>query len=139
MKKKDWGYCGCWVIAEIIGKSLNYVVKNWTGGYKGYAPLSEVEVELKKYGFKTIRKRAKDKKKFEGVADLAIAFIQFNGDYHHWAEAYRNTHFVLLEKRNGNLLISSNGYTFWRDSDYGRRYLERGYIRSYLIVTLEKR
>jgi len=139
-KKIDNGICGAWVIGQFIDKPTVDIVNNWTGGYKGYASMKDMIKELKKYGVSVVRKKAKNKKRFEVVAKIAIAFIQWEGNYKHWMEAYKNTHWVMVRLRDDDCLeigCSNEGW-FPVNSEFGRNYLKGGYIRSYLAITQTK-
>lgn len=134
--KVKTGICGPWVIAYLAKKKLKEVIDNWTDGYRGFAPMGEVERELKKYGIETTRTRAIFKKEFEAVGgDLILAFIQW-GKHKHWIEAQKHTHWVVVEvRRDGDIWIgcSEDGW-FPKDSEHGENYLKDGYIRSYLKI-----
>jgi hypothetical protein len=64
----------------------------------------------------------------------AVAFIQW-GEYKHWAERQKHTHWVFMELRDDNLHVFCNrdGW-FSAETEHFREYLNNGYVRSILAL-----
>lgn len=131
-EQAGYGACGMCVVAIALKTNVQKVWAEWTGGYRGYANFSEVEKELRNRRFEVKRKRGNKSKTFilpKGY-DKAIARIQWEGDWKHWAEAQQHTHYVFVERFEGKTMIFCNAKGWFEDDG---TYLNNGYITSYLV------
>lgn len=133
------GVCGPSAIAEAFGTSVQRVIDSWHVPYKGYANVGEVRNELSKRGWKTKLEKGNKAKKFtlpKGY-NSAIARIQWEGDWGHWAEAQKHTHYVYLHRvRDGNdniRIVCDGAGEFFSGSDFEKEYLKDGHITSYIV------
>jgi hypothetical protein len=139
-----YGVCGPSTIAVLTRKSIKEIVDVWAGGFKGYAPLKEVQATLEKLGYVSIRKKGNKGKEFPvPTTDVAIVRIQWlkpDGTEYYWKAQTPNTHYVLMLKHNGEWWIFCNSALWFRkDSEKARNYLRLGYISSYLEVAMFER
>ena len=154
-----FGVCGPSTIAVLTHKNVKEIINVWANGFKGYAPMKEMEATLKKLGCNTsVRKKGNKAKEFpEPTTDAAIIRVQWlkeDGTEFYWAAQTPNTHWVLMQKLNSDK--SSNNYgkpdaegVWWifcneylwfkKDSEEAKKYLRLGYVSSYFeINTREK-
>jgi len=135
-----WGTCGPAAIAVLSNKSVKEIISMWDG-YKGYAPLKDMQLIMKKLGYNVIRKKGAKSKQFpEPTTDAAIIRIQWlqeDGTEFPWWSATQNTHYVLMQKIEGEWWIFCNSNLwFKKESEEGKKYLEMGFVSSYLEVAL---
>lgn len=131
------GTCGPTLVAFLIGKTVKEVIDNWSIPYRGYCSFRELEKELNKYGVQTERVRAEFKDDYvlpEGV-QMAIARIQWKGQYSHWAIAEKNTHFIYFEEALGALHYFDNtvGW-FEKEWPVTKKYIKEGKITSFIKI-----
>lgn len=133
----SYGVCGPAAIAALHGKTLEEVVNAWSEPYQGYAPVKVMKRELEKtYGWKVGMVRGGNIKKFllpQGH-DYAIARIQWEGDWKHWAEAQKNTHYVaIIRGISTNCVFSDETGWFDIPKTGEHEYLEKGHITSFIV------
>ncbi len=139
--KNSLGICGPYALSCVLEKSLSDVIQDWIGGYHGFAPFHKVMEMLDFYKVKYQRVNGHHAKTFHGLpqgVNNAIARIQWEGDYKHWAEAQKFTHYVAVKRVNGEILIYSDELQeqspFKFNSTQALDYLKDGYITSYLYI-----
>jgi len=141
LKKKyepRFGVCGISVIAVLEKKTVNEILFDWITDYKGYAPMKEMKAMLQKLGYNCKVKFGKKARVFPTPStDIAVIRIQFldeNGKEFFWAEATLHSHYVLMQKINGEWWIFCNGDAKWfaKDSETAKNYLKDCYVSSYL-------
>lgn len=134
------GACGPSVVAVASGVSVQEAINDWEGGYFGTANVGAIEKELQKHLFATKRVRGNKSKQLFIPAGYsqAVAFIQW-GEHKHWIEAQKHTHWVYLMVpfwKESALYVFCNGVGWFpADSEYGRKYLENGHIRSVIALS----
>ncbi len=137
MTAVEQGICGPYALSVVLGKSMDEIIKDWIGGYKGYAPLNQIISMLDFYKVKYQRANGRRAKTFHELPkgiDKVIARIQWEGNWKHWTEAQKNTHYVALKKTNGTWGVYTDEYKpkgFRLEWSY---YLKDGYITSYLYI-----
>lgn len=141
LEEHYWGVCGAAVIAVLEKKTIDEILDAWIGekGYKGYAPMKEMKLNLEKYGYKPIRFNGKKSKEFpEPNSEKAIVRIQWlkpDGTEYYWAAATPNTHYVLMQKLDGKWWIFCNSHLwFEKNSQAAIDYLKFGYVSSYFVI-----
>jgi hypothetical protein len=146
-KKGFYGVCGPSTIAVLTHKTVQEIISLWSDGgpslwsegYKGYAPMREMEATLHKLGYEIERKKGDKAKEFpEPTTDTAIIRIQWlkpDGTEYYWRAQTPNTHYVLMEKHTGEWWIFCNSALwFKKNSEFSRSYLKLGYVSSYLEI-----
>jgi len=154
-----FGVCGPSTIAVLSHKNVKEIVNIWADGFKGYAPIKEMQATLEKLGYtSSVRKKGNKAKQFpEPTTNTAIIRVQWlkeDGTEFYWAAQTSNTHWVLMQKLNSDKSSNSYGETdtkgewwifcneylwFKKDSEEARKYLRLGYVSSYFeIVSQEK-
>jgi len=131
------GTCGPTLVALLVNKTVKETIDNWSIPYRGYCSLRELQKNLEKYHFKTDRVKSTEKKKFmlPNEISLAIARIRWSGKYSNWDIEEKNTHFVLLDKRLGSLVLFDNTVgIFQPDSPTAKKYMNEGKITSFLTI-----
>lgn len=138
MSKPELGICGPHAIASIVGMNVDQVIHTWVDGYQGYAPLWQVRRELSWYGVSCRLQSGRKSKIFSipNDTDAAIARIQWEGDWGHWAEAQKHTHYVALHRVNGKLMVDCDGWGIFEanTNDYLTDPENGGHITSYLLI-----
>ena len=156
--KGYWGVCGPSVIAVLTRTMVKEAITDWAGVFKGYAPMKEVQATLEELGYTVVRKKGNKARMFpEPTTDVAIIRVQWlkeDGTEFYWAAQTPNTHWVIMQKINsdkstnsygeisddGEWWIFCNGQLwFKKDSEQGKEYLKRGYVSSYLEISLNQR
>ena len=138
--KGFFGVCGPSTIAVLSHKNVKEIINVWAGGFKGYSPMKEVQATLEKLGYTTsVRKKGNKAKEFPNpTTDTAIVRVQWlkeDGTEFYWAAQTPNTHYVLMQKHNGEWWIFCNEYLwFKRNSEEAREYLKLGYVSSYFEI-----
>jgi hypothetical protein len=137
--KRFFGVCGPSTIAVLTRKSVKEIIDVWAGGFKGYAPMKETQATLEKLGFSVIRINGDKAKQFpEPSTEYAIVRIQWlkeDGTEYYWKAQTPNTHYVLMQKVNGEWWIFCNEFLwFKKESEQARDYLRLGYVSSYFEI-----
>jgi hypothetical protein len=143
-KKPDgsgyFGVCGPSTIAVLSHKNVKEIISVWADGFKGYAPIKEMQATLEKLGYtSSVRKKGNKAKQFpEPTTNTAIIRVQWlkeDGTEFYWAAQTPNTHYVLMQKHHGVWWIFCNEYLWFRkDSEEAKKYLRLGYVSSYFEI-----
>jgi len=149
--KGFFGVCGPSTIAVLTGKTVKEAISLWSGGFKGYAPIKELQATLEKLGYNVIRQKGHKSRTFPtpktDVAILRIQWLKEDGTEFYWAAQTPNTHYVLMKKIEtvnskvpgyfvDEWWIFCNGQLwFEKDSQQGKDYLKLGYVSSYLEIS----
>jgi hypothetical protein len=138
--KGYWGVCGPSTIAVLMHRPVKAIITDWAGIFKGYSPMREMEATLKELGFLPIHKKGNKAKVFPTpLTDAAIVRIQWlkdDGTEYYWAAQTPNTHYVLMQKIDGEWWIFCNSWLwFKKDSEKAKDYLKLGYVSSYLEIS----
>lgn len=144
--KGFFGVCGPSTIAVLTRKTVREVISLWSGGFKGYAPIKELQATLEKLGYSVIRQKGHKSRTFPlpstDVAILRIQWLKEDGTEFYWAAQTPNTHYVLMQKidsnknAEGEWWIFCNGQLWFRkDSKQAKDYLKLGYVTSYLEIS----
>jgi len=156
--KGYFGVCGPSTIAVLTNKTVKEIISIWEGGFKGYAPIKELQATLEKLGYFVNRQKGHKSRTFPtpttNVAILRIQWLKEDGTEFYWAAQTPNTHYVIMQKLNsdkstdtygeisddGEWWIFCNGQLwFKKDSKQAKDYLKLGYVSSYLEISLNQR
>ena len=156
------GTCGVSCIAALERTSVQSVIDRWAGeSWPGYSPMRGMVSTLKALGYSVERRRGMKAKEFPlsqkvlegGAAIVRIQWLDDDGkDYSGFMERARHTHYVLMQEFPESNILDGSGKTIHVDQGvyvfcngeagwfkaYGRyalRYLQPGYVSSYLEVS----
>lgn len=140
--KGYYGVCGAAAIAALERRPVADILQAWeltNGKFKGYAPVKEVIAVLRNLGYNCARKNGKKAKEFPEIdteqAIVRIQWLKEDGTEFYWKAATPNTHYVLMQKFNGERWVFCNSWGWFRaDSETGKKMLALGYVSSYLEV-----
>ena len=133
---KGGGTCGPSILALLFGHSVEYIITHWDKEYNGYATFGEMKNELALFSLAQVKRiGAKKSKKFKLPVGywMAIARIQWEGDWGHWAEAQKHTHYVLIQAWDAGSRIFCNSRGWFHYSE-DKNYLKNGHITSFLVI-----
>jgi hypothetical protein len=138
-EKGFYGVCGPCTIAVLTRRSVKEIIDLWSGGYKGYGPLKEMQATLTKLGFSTVRVKGNKTRTFPIPATrraiVRIQWLKADGTEYYWKAQTPNTHYILMYFWDGEWWIFCNDALWFRkDSETGRNYLRLGYVSSYLEI-----
>lgn len=142
-KPGAWGYCGPACCAVIAQKNLSEIMAEWEdqfGTYIGYAKWKQLVNYLRGRGYEVKRKRLKDGRIIRKRGYYQLCRVQWyeskddadkpSYGWGHWAEATKNTHFILVD---GDYFFCND--TGWLLTKMLSSYLKgKGVITSYLRV-----
>jgi hypothetical protein len=138
--KGYYGVCGPSTIAVLMHQSVQSVIADWAGAFKGYSPLKEMQATLEKLGYASVRIKGNKAKEFPTpttkTAIIRIQWLKDDGTEFYWAAQTPNTHYVLMQKIDGDWWVFCNSELwFKKDSAKAKDYLKLGYISSYLEIS----
>lgn len=133
---KGKGICGISVLAVLLKKSCREILEE-IGDYKGYIGFRVLRKFLEKNNFKFKQKKGNCSKSIYITPNRKlICRVQWvgkdKGKYHgytSWREATCNTHYIIIE--DDFVFCNAEG---WFEIKFLKKYLEEGYITSYLEV-----
>lgn len=130
----DGGVCGPACIAVMQHMTVAEVIEKWPVPYPGHSQVRHLKEAARRCGLKLKQRGAG--KSDDVPADYAIARVQWLGphqsEWHGWTsfwEATCNTHFIVMQGKK--VWCNSDG---WFDRSRLPKYLEDGYITSYMEV-----
>ncbi len=138
-EKQGLGTCGPSILALLFNHPVEYIINHWYEDEykdKGYANLTEMRRELNCFTPNWVKikrgNKSKELKLPEGYW-MAIARIQWEGDWGHWIEAQKHTHYVLIQAWGGENRIFCNSIG-WFNQSQNKNYLKKGHITSFLVI-----
>lgn len=135
------GTCGVSTIAILERTTVGRVISKWRGigaqAFRGFAPIKDMKETLSALGYRFVYKRGHKAKEWpKPTTDMAIVRIQWlkeDGTEYYWKAAGSHTHYVLMQRINGEWWIFDNRDLWFRAKDY--HYFDLGYVSSYLELS----
>lgn len=143
------GVCGPSCIAVLERTSIEAILNRWLGvglnAFRGFTPIAELKSMLTKEGYSWRYVRGGKAKTFPvpsgDFAIVRIQWLQEDGTEYYWRAAGAHTHYVLMERREGDWDIAAGWWVFcntdlWFPAQGARAqdYLKPGFVSSYLEI-----
>ena len=137
------GTCGPSAIAVLERTTVEQVISKWRGvgpqAFRGFAPIREIKETLSALGYHFLYKKGHKAREWpKSMTNTAIVRIQWlkeDGTEYYWKAAGAHTHYVLMQRINGEWWVFCNDALWFKASDYSVG--PQGYVSSYLELSHE--